>query len=99
MAGDTLRRLLEDGWRAGWRAVAMGVFVLFIVLLVAIAIAARSVMLSILAAVLLGVVLREFLPERRIQNTAREYASGDAGDRWRRRVSRVTTTVRRWVPW
>lgn len=98
-AGDSLRRVLEDGWRAGFRALAMVAFAAVVLLLLMLAVAARSVILSVIAATLLAVVIRAFLPEERWQRTARSYASGEAGDRWRRRVGRVTSTVRRWVPW
>lgn len=96
--GDDVRRVLEDGWQAGWRVVAKVLFAGFVLVLLFVAIAARSVLLSLIAGGLLVTVARAFLPEQRFQRTVRSYATGDAGDRWRRRFSRVTSALRRLRP-
>lgn len=97
--GDRLRLWLENGERVGFRLAAMSLFAAVILSLVLVAVAANSVLLGILSAVVLGVILREFLPERRIQSWARSYATGEAGDRWRRRYERWLSRLGRLIPW
>ncbi|WP_049920431.1 hypothetical protein [Haloferax sulfurifontis] len=94
-----IRLWLENGERIGFRLGAMVVFGAVVLGLVVLAVAANSVLLGVLSAVVLGIILREFLPEDRIQSWARSYATGEAGDRWRRRYDRWLRRLGRLVPW
>lgn len=83
--GMQLRRRLQRTERLGWRLAARAVFIVLFLMLAFVAVAANSIFTALLAAVLLGIFLRSILPERRLQSWARSYATGEAGDRWRRR--------------
>lgn len=97
--GMDIRRRLQKGERFGWRLAARLVFVAIVLSLALMAVAANSILIALFAAVMLGTLLRSILPQQRIQSWARGYATGEAGDRWRRRWDRLKAGVRRMIPY
>lgn len=90
---DKIRRRLEDGERIGFRLAAQAVFFVLLGLLILVSVAANSVLLGVLAAFAVGLMLRAVLPAERFKMWVRGYASGEAGDRWRRRFDAITTRL------
>ncbi|WP_123619171.1 hypothetical protein [Halorubrum sp. CSM-61] len=97
--GMKLRRKAQQGERVGWRIAARLVFVALVVGLALIAAASNSFLIAIFAAVMLGLLIRSILPSKRIQTWARGYATGEAGDRWRRRWQNTIDWLVGVIPW
>lgn len=83
---DRFRDQAMRGERLGWRLAARFVFVGIVIALVAVIMLSDSFLFAIASATLLGLFLRAVLPTEKIQQWARSYWNGEAGDRWRQRA-------------
>jgi hypothetical protein len=93
-----LRAWIRDAEVLSFRAAARAVFLAMIVVLVLISAAVNSVFLAVITGVFASILLRQMLPDEWFEEWARGYWTGEAGDRWRRRVGRVSTRLRSIVP-
>lgn len=90
-----VRKSIERSEQTGFRLAAQGVFILLLLAFVVVSVAAEFVLVAVLASFVVGLMLRAALPADSFMEWVGEYSSGEAGDRWRRRVDRWKTKARR----
>lgn len=102
MPGDwldvDLRAWIRDAEVLSFRFAAKAVFLGILVLFILASVAVNSVFLAVVFGVFASLLLRVMLPDERFREWARGYWTGEAGDRWRRRVERVRDRARSLVP-
>jgi hypothetical protein len=96
--GDRIRRWLESGERLTWRLAAKLLFLAVLLTLAFISIAVNIWLVAFLSAGIATLMLRAVLPNQRFQAWIRDWWTGEAGDRWRRRFERTVSRVRGWIP-
>ena len=96
--GERIRRTLEGGERVGWRLAAKAFFATILVSFIFVSVAANSILLAVMASLATGIMLRIILPDEEFQAWARSYATGEAGERWRRRWDRFKAAIARMIP-
>jgi hypothetical protein len=93
-----VRRWLSEAEVLSFRFAARLVFLVILGLFVLASVAVNSVFLAVVFGVFASILLREILPVQRFRDWAGSYWTGEAGDRWRRRVGRVGARLRSLVP-
>lgn len=86
---DRIRRWLETGETLTFRLAAKLLFLLIFMLLAIVSFSANFWLTAIVAALLAGLMIRSVLPEQRFQSFAKEYWTGEAGERWQQRFKRL----------
>jgi hypothetical protein len=92
-----IRRQIEQGERTAFQLAAMGLFVVGFVVLATIAAVANSILIAIIAGAFASLFIRAVLPTARLTRWLRSYATGEAGNRWRRRYERTLARLRRFI--
>ena len=93
-----LRAWIRDAEVLSFRFAAKAVFLGILVVFILASVAVNSVFLAVLFGVLASLLLRVMLPDDRFRSWARGYWTGEAGDRWRRRLGRWSGRLRSLVP-
>ena len=93
-----VRAWIRDAEVISFRFAAKAVFLAFVVVLIIASVAVSSVFLAVLLGVFASILLRVMLPDEQFKAWARTYWTGEAGDRWRRRLGRVGGRLRSLVP-
>lgn len=92
-----VRKSVERSERTGFRLAARLFFIILLLVFVALTVAAEFILVAVLASVVVGLMLRAALPTDSFMDWIGGYWSGEAGDRWRRRVERWQTRIRRFL--
>ncbi|MFB6121124.1 MAG: hypothetical protein ABEJ68_08430 [Halobacteriaceae archaeon] len=93
---NRLRRWLESGEKLTFRVAAKLVFLFVLVMLAVMSFSANFWLTAVVSALLVGLMIRSVIPDQRFQSWARSYWTGEAGDRWRRRVDRWQSRLWGW---
>lgn len=91
-----IRRWLESGEKLTFRVAAKLLFLAVFAVLAIVSFSANFWLTAVIAALLAGLMIRSVIPDQRFQSWARSYWTGEAGDRWRRRVDRWRSRLWGW---
>lgn len=83
---ETVEQEAERAWRWSFMLGSVAFFFGLLALFIYISTVASLLIAQVLAAVAAGLMLRAILPAGQFQEWSQSYATGEAGDRWRRRV-------------
>lgn len=76
----------ERAWRWSFIVASIGVFFALLALFVYVTTTVSVIIVQLLAALAAGLMVRAILPTGQFREWSQGYATGEAGNRWRRRV-------------